>query len=91
MTSRGAAGYLWSQVTTFYEEGIQKLVPRYDKYLNGGSYVKKVVQGMASLIKVTYFESKFYFFNSLTVLTFRICLVHMNPYYVVTRYIDGSF
>jgi hypothetical protein len=30
-TSRGAAGRLWSQATTFYEEGILKLVPRYDK------------------------------------------------------------
>jgi hypothetical protein len=27
---------------TFYKEGIQKLVPRYDKYLNnGGNYVEK--------------------------------------------------
>jgi len=34
--------WLTSQVATFYEEGIQKLVPRYDKSLNnGGKYVKK--------------------------------------------------
>jgi hypothetical protein len=31
-----------SQAATFYEEGIQKLVPRCDKCLNnGGSYVEK--------------------------------------------------
>jgi hypothetical protein len=42
MTSRGAAGLLWSQVDTFYEEEIQKLVPCYDKCLNnGGKYVEK--------------------------------------------------
>jgi hypothetical protein len=42
MTSRGAAGSPWSQVTTLYVEGIQKLVPRYDKCLNnGGNYVEK--------------------------------------------------
>ena len=42
MTSRGAAGRLWSQSATFYEEGIKKLVPRYDKCLNnGGNYVEK--------------------------------------------------
>jgi hypothetical protein len=28
---------LTSQVAAFYEEGIQKLVPRYDKCLNNGS------------------------------------------------------
>ena len=34
--------WLTSQATTFYEEGIQKLVPRYDKCLNsGGEYVEK--------------------------------------------------
>ena len=33
--------WLTSQAATFYEEGIQKLVPRYDKYLNtGGKYVE---------------------------------------------------
>jgi hypothetical protein len=42
LTSRGAAGSLWSQTPTFYEEGIQKLVPRYYKYLNNGeNYVEK--------------------------------------------------
>ena len=31
-----------SQATAFYEEGIQKLVPHYDKCLNnGGEYVEK--------------------------------------------------
>ena len=31
-----------SQATAYYEEGIQKLVPRYDKCLNnGGEYVEK--------------------------------------------------
>ena len=34
--------WLTSQVATFYEEGIQKLVPCYDKCLNnGGEYVEK--------------------------------------------------
>jgi len=34
--------WLTSQVAAFYEEGIQKLVPRYDKCLNnGGEYVEK--------------------------------------------------
>ena len=34
--------WLTSQAAAFYEEGIQKLVPRYDKCLNnGGEYVEK--------------------------------------------------
>lgn len=34
--------WLTTQAATFYEEGIQKLVPRYDKCLqNGGSYVER--------------------------------------------------
>ena len=33
MTSRGAAGRLQSQAATFYEKGIQKLVPGYDNAL----------------------------------------------------------
>jgi len=34
--------WLTSQAVAFYEEGIQKLVPRYDKCLNnGGEYVEK--------------------------------------------------
>jgi len=34
--------WLTSQAAAFYEEGMQKLVPRYDKYLNnGGEYVEK--------------------------------------------------
>jgi hypothetical protein len=42
MTSRGAAGRLSSQATTFYEEGMQKLVPPYDKWLNDcGKCVEK--------------------------------------------------
>jgi hypothetical protein len=42
MTRRVAAGRLWSRVATFYEKGIQKLVPCYDKCLNnGGNYVEK--------------------------------------------------
>jgi len=33
---------LTSQAAAFYEEGIQKLVPRYDKCLNNcGEYVEK--------------------------------------------------
>jgi len=35
--------WLTSQAATFYEEGIQKLVTRYDKCLtNGGEYVEKL-------------------------------------------------
>jgi hypothetical protein len=31
-----------SQAASFYDAGIQKLVPRYDKFLNnGGNYVEK--------------------------------------------------
>jgi hypothetical protein len=42
MTSRGAAGQLWSQAAKFYEEVTQNLVPRYNKCLNnGGNYVEK--------------------------------------------------
>jgi hypothetical protein len=44
MTSRGApaAGRLFLQAATFYVEGIQKLVPRYDKcHNNGGNYVEE--------------------------------------------------
>jgi histone-lysine N-methyltransferase SETMAR len=34
--------WLTSQATAFYEEGIQKLVPRYNQCLNiGGEYVEK--------------------------------------------------
>ena len=35
--------WLSSQVATFYEEGIQKLVPHYDNKClnNGGKYVEK--------------------------------------------------
>jgi len=37
-----AQKWLTSQVATFYEEGIQKLVPHYEKCLNnGGEYVEK--------------------------------------------------
>jgi hypothetical protein len=42
MTSRGAAGRLWSLSAKFYEKGTQKVVPRNDKCLNsGGNYVEK--------------------------------------------------
>jgi hypothetical protein len=34
--------WIASQAASFYDAGIQKLVPRFDKYLsNGGNYVKK--------------------------------------------------
>jgi hypothetical protein len=40
MTRRGEAGRLWSvmsvQAATFYEKGVQKLVPCYDKCLDNG-------------------------------------------------------
>ena len=33
---------IWVIAGAFYEEGIQKLVPRYDKcFNNGGEYVQK--------------------------------------------------
>ena len=39
--------WLTTQAAAFYEEGIQKLVPRYDKCLNnGGEYVVKIVWRM---------------------------------------------
>ena len=39
--------WLTSQAAAFYEESIQKLVPRYDKCLNnGGEYVEKIVWKM---------------------------------------------
>jgi hypothetical protein len=42
MRSRGAAGRLWSEAATFYEERIQKLVSRYYKCLDsGGNYAEK--------------------------------------------------
>ena len=38
----GVQKWLTSQAAAFYEEGIQKLVPRYGKCLsNGGEYVEK--------------------------------------------------
>jgi hypothetical protein len=34
--------WLASQAASFYDAGVQKLVPRYDKYLNNGrNYVEK--------------------------------------------------
>jgi hypothetical protein len=42
MMSHRVAGHLWSQAPVLYEEGIQKLVPHYDKCLHdGGNYVEK--------------------------------------------------
>jgi hypothetical protein len=39
---RAVQMWLSSQAATFYDEGIQKLVSRYDKCLNnGGNYVEK--------------------------------------------------
>jgi hypothetical protein len=39
---RAVQKWLSSQAATFYDEGIQKLVSRYDKCLNnGGNYVEK--------------------------------------------------
>jgi histone-lysine N-methyltransferase SETMAR len=39
---RAVQKWLSSQVATFYDEGIQKLVSRYDKCLNNdGNYVEK--------------------------------------------------
>jgi hypothetical protein len=41
-SGRPSVVWLSSQAATFYEEGIQKMVPRYKKYLNsGGHYVEK--------------------------------------------------
>ena len=42
MTSREADGRLQSRAATFYEDRIQKLVPRHDKCLdNSGNHVEK--------------------------------------------------
>jgi hypothetical protein len=39
---RAVQKWLSSQAATFYDEGIEKLVSRYDKCLyNGGNYVEK--------------------------------------------------
>ncbi|CAI6367306.1 unnamed protein product [Macrosiphum euphorbiae] len=39
---KAISAWLQSQASSFYDEGIQKLVPRYDKWLNnGGNYVEK--------------------------------------------------
>jgi hypothetical protein len=39
---RAVQKWLSSQAATFYDDGIQKLVSRYDKCLNnGGNYVEK--------------------------------------------------
>ncbi|VVC26150.1 Hypothetical protein CINCED_3A011472 [Cinara cedri] len=39
---KAISAWLQSQASSFYDEGIQKLVPRYDKCLNnGGNYVEK--------------------------------------------------
>jgi hypothetical protein len=42
MRSRGASCLVLSQAATFYEEGVQKLVPRYYECLNNSkNYVEK--------------------------------------------------
>jgi hypothetical protein len=38
----GAKMWLIPQVADFFDTGVQKLIPRYDKHLNyGGDYVEK--------------------------------------------------
>jgi hypothetical protein len=38
----GVKTWLSSQVADFFDTGIHKLIPRYDKYLNyGGDYVEQ--------------------------------------------------
>jgi hypothetical protein len=42
MMQEAVTTYFASQAASFYDEGIQKLVQRYDKCLNnGGKYVEK--------------------------------------------------
>jgi hypothetical protein len=65
-----------SQVAPFYDEGIQKLVQRFN---NGGNYVKKVVYSMYIKWQYTWFVIYYCFFlNSLLELTFCITLVYEN-------------
>ena len=65
----------------FYEEGIQKRVPRYDKYLkNGGEYVEKSLKYVESDNNKILYEILLDFFYSETVLTFRISLVQSQHY-----------
>ena len=59
------------QAAAFYEEGIQKLVPRYDKCLNnGGELWKNSLKNVESDNNKILYETLFDFFYSETVLTF---------------------
>jgi len=63
--------WLTSQAAAFYEEGIQKLVPRYDKCLNNeGEYVKNSLKKVESDNNKILYETLLDFFYSETVLTF---------------------
>jgi len=59
--------WLTSQVAAFYEEGIQKLVPHYDKCLNnGGKYVKNGLKNVESDNNKILYETllDFFFFTA---------------------------
>jgi len=64
-------------VAAFYEEGIQKLVHRYDKCLNnGGEYVENSLKNVESDNNKILYETSLNFIYSETVLTFWISLVY---------------
>ena len=63
--------WLTSQAATFYEEGVQKLAPRYDKCLsNVGEYVENSLKNVESDNNKVLYENLLDFFYSETVLTF---------------------
>ena len=64
-------------MAAFYEEGIQKLVHRYDKCLNnGGEYVENSLKNVESDNNKILYETSLNFIYSETVLTFWISLVY---------------
>ena len=63
--------WLTSQAGTFYEEGIQKLVPRYDKCsIMAANMWKNSLKNVESDNNKILYETLFDFFYSETVLTF---------------------
>ena len=90
--------WLTSQAAAFYEEGIQKLVPRYDKCLiNCGEYVKKYLKNVESDNNKILYEKVLDFFYSETVLTIWISLVvsllrhtRFDVFHAITRALNVS-
>jgi len=57
--------WLISQAAAFYEEGIYKLVPRYDKYLNNdGEYVENSLKNVESDNNKILYETLLDFFTA---------------------------